>query len=322
MPDTPAPGDNSRYSYEAIATILNSLDALVYVADMQTYEVLFFNDYGHSIWGDPQGKKCYEVLQQGQAKPCAFCTNDRLLDADGEPTGVYAWEFQNTVDKRWYQCRDQAIRWIDGRLVRMEIATDITERKTMEEALSVAKAKAERLADTDELTGLNNRRAFFNYGNLTLQQSARAGQSLAVIMYDLDHFKNINDRWGHAAGDKVLQQLSQTARECVRTSDILARLGGEEFAIVLPNVDAAQAHAMAERLRRAIAEQRIEHMGNTIQCSVSLGVAIEHFAEHNQDPAAGMNASPRLDELLNRADICLFSAKQSGRNQVCMESND
>lgn len=319
MSDKPESHSASRYSYEAIATVLNSLDALVYVADMQTYEVLFFNDYGLSIWGDYQGRKCYEVLQAGQSQPCAFCTNDKLLDADGQPTGVYTWEFQNTVNKRWYQCRDQAIRWIDGRLVRMEIATDITDRKAMEEALSEAKARAEQLADTDELTGLNNRRAFFNYGNMLLQQSLRAGQSLAVIMYDLDHFKRVNDHWGHAAGDAVLVQLAKTSRECVRASDVLARLGGEEFAIVLPNVDAAQALNMAERLRQAIASQRVEYEGNTIQCTVSLGVAIEHFPQLDQAGPDSQRTAPTLGQLLNRADVCLFKAKESGRDRVYME---
>jgi C4-dicarboxylate-specific signal transduction histidine kinase len=120
-------------SYRTIATILNSLDALVYVADMQTYELLFVNEYGKSIWGDIQGKTCWKALQTNQDGPCSFCTNDYLLDEFGVPAGVHVWEFQNTVNQRWYHCRDQAIRWADGRCVRLEIASDITERKQAEE---------------------------------------------------------------------------------------------------------------------------------------------------------------------------------------------
>lgn len=120
-------------SYRSIATILNSLDALVYVADMQTYELLFVNEYGRSIWGDIQGKTCWKSLQTDQDGPCPFCTNDLLLDESGMPAGVYVWEFQNTVNKHWYQCRDQAIRWTDGRIVRLEIATDITKYKRAQE---------------------------------------------------------------------------------------------------------------------------------------------------------------------------------------------
>ncbi len=120
-------------SYRSIATILDSLDALVYVADMQTYELLFVNEYGKTIWGDIQGKICWKALQIDQDGPCPFCTNDRLLDEFGVPAGVHVWEFQNTVNKHWYQCRDEAIRWTDGRFVRLEIATDITDRKRAEE---------------------------------------------------------------------------------------------------------------------------------------------------------------------------------------------
>ncbi|PKL59954.1 MAG: hypothetical protein CVV33_05185, partial [Methanomicrobiales archaeon HGW-Methanomicrobiales-4] len=114
-------------------TILDSIDALVYVADMQTHELLFMNRKGRSLFGDVAGKKCYETLQQGHHNVCPFCTNSLLVDQNG-PTGVYQWEFQNTKNGRWYDCHDQAIRWIDGRLVRLEIATDITDRiRTLEE---------------------------------------------------------------------------------------------------------------------------------------------------------------------------------------------
>jgi len=134
--------DASQAAYRSVATVLDSLDALVYVADMQTYELLFFNHFGREIWGDPAGRTCWKVLQSGQTGPCTFCTNDRLLNDQGQPAGVHVWEFQNTVNQRWYQCRDEAIRWIDGRLVRMEIATDITERKAAEDTIQAAKEAA------------------------------------------------------------------------------------------------------------------------------------------------------------------------------------
>jgi PAS domain S-box-containing protein len=129
---------------ERLRLILDGLDALVYVADMETYELLFINKYGRDIWGDSTGRKCWQVLQTDQDGPCAFCTNAKLLSADGAPTGVYAWEFQNTVTRQWFDCRDQAIRWHDGRLVRMEIATDITSRKQATEEIRTAKDEWER----------------------------------------------------------------------------------------------------------------------------------------------------------------------------------
>ena len=110
--------------------VLNAIDALIYVTDMKTYEIVFINTYGQNIWGDIKGNICWQVIQENQAGPCEFCTNNQLIGPDGNPTEGVAWEFQNTVNKRWYYCRDRAIYWPDGRIVRMEIATDITERKT------------------------------------------------------------------------------------------------------------------------------------------------------------------------------------------------
>ncbi len=132
-------------SEERFRTLVNNLDSLVYVADLETYELLFINEYGRKIWGDIVGNICWQALQAGQQGPCEFCTNGRLLNDNGEPLGVFVWEFQNTVDGEWYECRDQAIRWPDGRYVRMEIATNITRRKLSEKALAEEK---ERLAVT------------------------------------------------------------------------------------------------------------------------------------------------------------------------------
>jgi len=117
---------------EQFSTVLDSLDSLVYVADMDTYEILFINKYGRNIWGDITGKTCWKSMQTDQSGPCDFCTNDRLLGADGLPLAPIVWEIQNTVDNEWYECRDQAIRWLDGRLVRMEIASNVTQRKNEE----------------------------------------------------------------------------------------------------------------------------------------------------------------------------------------------
>jgi PAS domain S-box-containing protein len=125
-------------SYIMFVTVLDSIDAIIYVADMKTYEILYINSYARKIFGDLEGKTCWQTLQSGRSGPCDFCSNDKLLNPDGSPAGVYHWEFQNTVNSRWYEIRDSAIEWIDGRLVRMEIATDITERKKLEETLKRA----------------------------------------------------------------------------------------------------------------------------------------------------------------------------------------
>jgi len=294
-------------SYRNIATVLDSLDALVYVSDMQSYELLFVNEYGRSIWGDIQGKTCWKVLQADQDGPCPFCTNNRLLDEYGAPAKVYVWEFQNTVNKHWYQCRDQAIRWIDGRLVRLEIATDITDRKHVEEELRAAKKYAEELAQKDELTGLKNRRAFFEQGHRIFEQSKRFGHPVSVIMMDIDHFKMINDTYGHSVGDKVLHAVAEPLQRLVREIDVVARMGGEEFAFALPETGLEDAANLAERLRSEIEELVVTNDGHQIKITASFGVVTCKDGNEN------------IDALLTDADDALYVAKNNGRNQISVQ---
>jgi len=122
-------------SFDRLKRVMNSIDAIIYIADMKTYEILFINAYMRRIWGDIEGQICWKTIQNEQNGPCDFCTNDKLLTPDGQPAGIYHWELQNTKTKRWFDCRDLAIKWMDNNLVRMEIATDITDRKKMEVAL-------------------------------------------------------------------------------------------------------------------------------------------------------------------------------------------
>lgn len=303
--DTPEPLDTRpNHSHESISTILDSLDALVYVADMNTHEILFLNAYGRAIWGDGRGKTCWQVFQSEQSSACSFCTNERLLDSHGRPTDVYVWEFQNTVNQRWYQCRDQAIRWIDGRLVRMEIATDITERKLAEEELKAAKEQAEVLARTDELTGINNRRAFMQGGQQQLNQTIRYQHPLSLIMLDIDHFKSINDKYGHTAGDTVLQTVAKLLKAHSRVVDNIGRLGGEEFAMILPETPIENAIALAERLQSQLALTRIDNPQGEIAVTASFGIST-----YDQDASS-------LENLLSKADLALYRAKKNGRNRI------
>lgn len=116
-------------------TTMDAIDAGVYVADMNTYELLFSNKAFNKLFGDKISEKCFSVIQKGQKEPCDFCTNHLLLDENGNPKEPYIWEYQNPITKQWYQLRDQAIQWPDGRIVRLEISTDITERKNAEETI-------------------------------------------------------------------------------------------------------------------------------------------------------------------------------------------
>jgi len=295
---------NNDLSYQCLTAVLDGLDALVYVSDMETLTLLYINKYGRDTWGDVQGKTCWKVLQQGQDGPCSFCTNHLLLDKNGLPTDAHVWEFQNTVNKRWYQCHDQAITWVDGRIVRMEIATDITELKKSEYKLIAAKKNAEELANKDALTSLNNRRAFFELGNRVFKQAVRFERSVSVIMIDIDHFKHINDNYGHSAGDHVLRVIANLLQKNIREIDILARIGGEEFALILPETNMDNAHQLAERIRQSISDEEIIYKDNVLKITSSLGIS--SCTVSNQS----------LEDMLIKADDALYIAKKKGRNQV------
>ncbi len=126
---------DAKDEFERFATIVNSLEAAVHVADIESYEVLFINEFLQSLTGDIVGKKCWQTIHTNQTGPCDFCTNDKIVDQAGQPGEVYKWEFLNPLTNRWYLNTDRAIKWIDGRIVRMGISLDITEQKRNEEEI-------------------------------------------------------------------------------------------------------------------------------------------------------------------------------------------
>ncbi|HOO90604.1 MAG TPA: PAS domain S-box protein, partial [Syntrophales bacterium] len=128
--------------------VLDSFNSLIYVADMETYEIIFINRYGKKKWGDIEGTICWQTFQKRKTGPCEFCTNSRLIGPDGNPTGGVIWELENTITQRWYDCHDIAIHWHDGRIVRMEIATDITEEKRAEEELRESESRIRAITDS------------------------------------------------------------------------------------------------------------------------------------------------------------------------------
>jgi len=144
--------------------VLDSLDAFVYVADLDSYEILFANLHAEKLFGPITGKICWQVLQANMTGPCPFCPNSKLLNAAGEASGMIATEMQNTLNGRWYSIRDRAIEWFDGRMVHLQIALDITDRKTAENALKSSKEKYRTVADfTYDWEYWINESGVFNY---------------------------------------------------------------------------------------------------------------------------------------------------------------
>ena len=165
-------------------------------------------------------------------------------------------------------------------------------------------AEVQKLAITDALTGLYNRRGLFELGQREVERARRYKRPLVAIMMDVDRFKFINDYYGHAAGDQVLQTVAKRCSDNMRRIDILGRLGGDEFPFLLPETDMFTASNVAERIRQTVAERPVVAEETSINVSVSLGVA------------RATSATPDLEVLISRADAAMYVAKREGRNRV------
>jgi diguanylate cyclase (GGDEF)-like protein len=172
------------------------------------------------------------------------------------------------------------------------------------------KDAAEQAARTDSLTGVASRRAFSEAAEAEMQRALRYRTELSLLMMDLDHFKVVNDTHGHVTGDAVLVSFAQTVQQLVRKVDLVARLGGEEFVVLLPNITADQATALAERIREAVYHSHLLVEGKPLQFSVSIGVAQFDRRELS------------LTGWLARADAALYQAKAQGRNRVVLETTE
>jgi diguanylate cyclase (GGDEF)-like protein/PAS domain S-box-containing protein len=181
---------------------------------------------------------------------------------------------------------------------------DLRARRAMEMKNTELMLKLEQQALCDALTGLPNRRAFAAEGAQMMARAARSGDVLAIGVADVDHFKKINDEYGHAAGDAVLCALAAAIREVGRTTDMVARLGGEEFGLLFANATLEQAAQVAERVRAAVAANRtLTTDGMRLQVTISIGLA-------------QLTADGSLDDAMRDADKALYRAKHRGRNRV------
>lgn len=172
--------------------------------------------------------------------------------------------------------------------------------------LERANKRIEELSKTDELTGLANRRHFMNYLEKMISQARRHSNPLSIAMIDLDRFKDVNDTYGHGAGDDVLSALGELLSQETRKEDLAGRIGGEEFAVILTQTDIEKADNYAERIREKVSRLEIDSVPKGI--SASLGVA-------------ALQTGDNSESLLQRVDAALYEAKDSGRNRVCVTHN-
>lgn len=249
------------------------------------------------------GKNVNEVLSSEQMKLLRESLFKAMQDEHLARQGmVFETEFAGSgpQDTIYLETTVSALEDDDGKMVGLlGVAHDISEHKHMQKKLL-------QMATIDALTGIANRRFFIQIGEEEASRAVRYNHTYSVMIMDIDHFKRVNDTYGHPAGDEVLRNLAAIGSGALRSADIIGRLGGEEFGVILPETAADAAFLVAERLRRAFetAVVKLED-GQEVTFTVSIGVTTK----------AALNES--FDEMLKKADRALYVAKDSGRNRVC-----
>ena len=245
----------------------------------------------------------------------------RILKSDKTPPEVYTKLWQTILSGKewrgeflnrrkngelyWEYASISAITDSTGAVTHfVSVNEDVTARKEAEEKIMRLNAGLELLAMTDHLTSLYNRRYFMQRGTEEFKRAWRTNQPLALLMLDVDHFKMVNDTHGHEAGDMTLQQIAAALKSCLRETDILGRMGGEEFSILLPNTHSKEAGLLAERIRQSVGDAPFEIPGKFLTVTISIGATVI------TDEMSG------IDDMLRNADAAMYCAKRCGGNRV------
>ena len=287
---------------DLLRNVVDILPVGVWIMD-ETGKILYGNSAGHRIWA---GARYVGVEQFAEYKGWWVATGKRI-EAEEWAAARALRKGETSIDEEVeIECFDgtrkiilnsaMPIRDGENRVVGAVIVNhDITERKRFEEQLR-------EMTERDPLTNTYNRRHLYAILETEIQRARRYGTALSVVMFDIDHFKKVNDTYGHLAGDRVLVKIADVVREELRSVDLLARYGGEEFVIVTPDIGRPQAVTLAERLRTLIASAKFDAVP---QVTCSFGVY--QFDNDN------------MDSFIRHVDDLLYQAKEKGRNCVVSE---
>jgi diguanylate cyclase (GGDEF)-like protein/PAS domain S-box-containing protein len=246
------------------------------------------------------GRSRNELLSMSLARALLHIP-DLLASAHAADSTPFEISLAPQGEARYYEATVRTLIYRSAPVGRLLVLRDITRMK-------LAQAELFLLATTDMLTGLCNRRQFFALAGPQIELAARNQRPLSLLLFDIDYFKAINDRYGHEAGDQVLIAVAARARSVTRSADIICRYGGEEFVILLVDTGAAQACVVAERLRDALAGAPVPVGPHLIATTLSAGVT-----------TSTPEAPKPLEQLLHLADSAMYRAKQAGRNQVAYD---
>jgi diguanylate cyclase (GGDEF)-like protein/PAS domain S-box-containing protein len=303
--------DETRAFAEHFKSVVENIGEVIFRLDGEG-RWAYLNPAWESLTGQPLGtslgRSWLELVEPGDRIELAERAGTVLRGED--PSARRIVRLHTPGGLRWVELFMQGLRDQDGRIAGATgTLRDIDDRKRLEEHVITAKRRAEQrareatlLASTDELTGIANRRAFMGQLDREIAGAAEFGWPLAVAMFDVDHFKTVNDRYGHAVGDRVLQLIAARAAAVVRGGDLVGRLGGEEFGILMPGASMEEAALVAERVREAMEAAR-ELDESLPGVTISIGIA-------NRETQAS------AVELLGAADVALYAAKVEGRNRV------
>ena len=222
----------------------------------------------------------------------------RMAMANGERIRTQILNYTKNGQALWLDINIVPIHNDQGRLAYFAaIERDLTEHKLLQSRLEI-------LAHTDSLTGLPNRQAIMNRAETEFTAARRYNRALSIVMVDVDHFKSINDQHGHATGDQVLRDVATICQDVLRGSDVIGRIGGEEFVLLLPEAEQKSAEHIAERMRARLASTKILLNDLELQVTASFGVATISSKDMT------------MQDMLDRADEAMYNAKHGGRNQV------